>query len=599
MLWYLAWLSAFVFLIQLIPPKRGAHSKAAQTVANATYHFLSGRCGRQGQPSFGSSVLALADMPGVTEALGFENGTTSADVVVGAKLLNNMKASFQNELSSNSQRTTEGRRITEATASTMYSPGMNQAAVERMTGISSHIFSRGGQLKSANLSADRTQASSSLPVSKNEHAYPLKEVWAWYHGEDCAKVQIDKQTKRQYSRKIFVLPNGEDIHLDCVLHTKFCDRTTLAQSYMDSERHRELMQEDPKRKLTLKTAQECICDCIKDAKIHECLCPVCTGFRMKLQGWKKMRDEARKTENCDCPECVDGSAYRRASESSSDWRVSSTCGKVAHPGLENPADGLTPQLNLLRCSLLPRVMTARRKQELGAADGTADYYPYYAGGPCPECGWDSFAPADCPVEMNPEKTCTWTEKQEGMGPKGEAIYCSKTGTRRELMAAIKAEGAVFNNHMWLVQWNDLQARLDNETFYGETEIVIVSDWAATYSMSQHDVEKCSFGTTCNQYVALVLHSPQPRPEQGGGSRKVQCDVWRSWSQAKGAANWHQAVLREIVKYYKKGPVPRLARAKVKTDGQRSQYKGQRNLGATAELPHPDLSPETVQLCALL
>ena len=79
-------------------------------------------------------------MPGITEALGFENGITSADVVVGAKLLNNIKGSFQNELFSNSQRTTEGRRITEATASTMYSPGMNQAAVERMTGISPHIF---------------------------------------------------------------------------------------------------------------------------------------------------------------------------------------------------------------------------------------------------------------------------------------------------------------------------------------------------------------------------------------------------------------------------------------------------------------------------
>ena len=83
MMWYLAWLSAFVFLIQLMPPKRGTHSEAAQTVANATYHFLSGRCGRQGQPSFGSSVLAFADMPGITEALGFENGITSADVVVG------------------------------------------------------------------------------------------------------------------------------------------------------------------------------------------------------------------------------------------------------------------------------------------------------------------------------------------------------------------------------------------------------------------------------------------------------------------------------------------------------------------------------------
>ena len=41
-------------------------------------------------------------------------------------------------------------------------------------------------------------------------------------------------------------------------------------------------------------------------------------------------------------------------------------------------------------------------------------------------------------------------------------------------------------------------------------------------------------------------------------------------------------MKEIANYYKTTPgkVPRLARVKVKSDGQRSQYKGELNLGAT-------------------
>jgi hypothetical protein len=44
----------------------------------------------------------------------------------------------------------------------------------------------------------------------------------------------------------------------------------------------------------------------------------------------------------------------------------------------------------------------------------------------------------------------------------------------------------------------------------------------------------------------------------------------------------------IANHYKTGRVPGLKRLLVSTDGQRSQFKGRINLGATAELPHANL-----------
>jgi hypothetical protein len=48
------------------------------------------------QPTFGASVLAFADKPGVCDALGFSEATPSIDIVTGASLLSNMKETFTN-----------------------------------------------------------------------------------------------------------------------------------------------------------------------------------------------------------------------------------------------------------------------------------------------------------------------------------------------------------------------------------------------------------------------------------------------------------------------------------------------------------------------
>ena len=123
---------------------------------------------------------------------------------------------------------------------------------------------------------------------------------------------------------------------------------------------------------------------------------------------------------------------------------------------------------------------------------------------------------------------------------------------------------------------------------------------------------CEHGTTSNQLVALVLHSPGP--QRDGEERVVQCDYWRFWSNSKGNAAQHHMAMRQIADFYKYGGprpgaasagerlgegdlgevearrarrsplVPGLKRLHVWSDGQRSQYKGEKNFGRNAEWP---------------
>jgi hypothetical protein len=181
-------------------------------------------------------------------------------------------------------------------------------------------------------------------------------------------------------------------------------------------------------------------------QIKECMCPYCSGFRYKLEAWQSFRSALKCTESCFCAPCQDpGSPWRQASKSPSDYRAAMTCGKVAHPGLELPSSpDVTPSFVRLECSLLPKT------RKVG---GTNEPYTYPEHtNLCTECGWDAVAPPNCPVDMS-DKPVTWTEKQEGKGPNGEAVYCDKTGTRRELLEAIRREGRkVSSLYVPTAQW---------------------------------------------------------------------------------------------------------------------------------------------------
>ena len=158
------------------------------------------------------------------------------------------------------------------------------------------------------------------------------------------------------------------------------------------------------------------------------MCPFCSGMRYKLEAWEK----DRTANPCSCAACSNAdSPWRQASKSPSDHRGAVTCGKIPHRGLELPSQpSVTPEFVHLKCSTLPKTHKV---------DGEEVSYTYPEHiNPCEQCGWGKIAPSDCAYAASNEPV-TWTEKQDGMGPDGEAIYCDYIGTRRELVEAIQRD----------------------------------------------------------------------------------------------------------------------------------------------------------------
>ena len=100
-----------------------------------------------------------------------------------------------------------------------------------------------------------------------------------------------------------------------------------------------------------------------------------------------------------------------------------------------------------------------------------------------------------------------------------------------------------SHRRFLKEFAAVQGRLDLMTLKPGREIGVVVDFAANYEMEQRAVgsTKCEHGTTCSQYVALVIHHIST---SDGIERK--CDVFRAWSEETGSAAIHDAMLREIV-----------------------------------------------------
>ena len=107
------------------------------------------------------------------------------------------------------------------------------------------------------------------------------------------------------------------------------------------------------------------------------------------------------------------------------------------------------------------------------------------------------------------------------------------GTRAELVDYIREKAAQWPYHRWVKDWMKWQSKVNIATFDGRTEILVLTDYAAVYEMKGKTSRTCEHGTTCNQLVALVLHSPSATLP--GEERKVQCDYWRFWSNQKGNA----------------------------------------------------------------
>ena len=77
-------------------------------------------------------------------------------------------------------------------------------------------------------------------------------------------MQINKDTKRQFSRRNFILPDGDSVPLKCEHRIRFCSKGQLANDFMESELFKELKREG--YSISERKAQACICYCIKEVR---------------------------------------------------------------------------------------------------------------------------------------------------------------------------------------------------------------------------------------------------------------------------------------------------------------------------------------------
>ena len=339
----------------------------------------------------------------------------------------------------------------------------------------------------------------------------------------------------------------------------------------------------------------CICPCMKEEKRHECACPFCTAMQHRLKAWHMQRSSWHKNGTCSCElDCQNPeSTWRCASKGFSSFEEALLCECQSHVGLELPhAPTCPPLFRRLNCCLLPRsggryLPDGPQNRRVNSITGAVTEARTQRI-PCSTCSWSNRFPLHrrCKDEYNSEPA-TWKKRKKidvGCG-RVEDRYVDHTGTRAELLQEIEDSAQEFFYHRWVMAWTRWQYKLDISTFDASTEILVLTDFAAVYEMKGKDVGTCEHGISSHQLVALVLYNPGPVATEEGPEREVKCDYWRIWSNQKGNAPFHDQAMREIANYYvRSGKVPALGRLKVYSDGQRSQYKGEKNFGRMVEWP---------------
>ena len=491
------------------------------------------------------------------------------DEAAAAQLLSNLRSFVTDKLATRGPRPTALQAKANVLAEALVSDDLNVAAAIRLTGLSRNELSKGKNAAKDNAERGRHEQTLLPERAVRKDAVDLDWVWEWFHTH-CPNVEPDKSRKFAYSKKRAKVA-GKVRDLVCELRILKAPRFEVVEDFLNSPEYANFVKETG-LSLHPKTVLKCICPCMKEDKRHECACPICTSMHHRLDAWNKQRsgwhsDDAPCSCGLDCSNS--SSAWRQASRGFGAFMDAVACRRQSHPGLELPhAPDSPPLLRCVECCTMP------------SARG---HHPAHVT-PCTCCGWDVKFGGGCPAEQT-EDECVWkrpTEVDAGNG-RTEVRYVEHTGTRNGLLNEIREATPQFLYHQWVREFTKWQFKLDIATF-NPHEIVILTDFAAIYEMKGHDVANSEHGISCNQLVALVLHSPAPRATEAGPEREVVCDYWRVWGNQKGDANYHQSVVRQIARHYK-STLPDLRRVKIWSDGQRAQYKGRMNFGRMVDWPN--------------
>ena len=273
------------------------------------------------------------------------------------------------------------------------------SAVERLFGMS-----RAQQRHGIQLHEQRSRNEGpGIVLKRQPHSFgpkallDLEFVYDWFHN-DCPLVEVDKSRRGTYQNRKCRCA-GKDRRLFCHRRIRNGTKKQLAASFLGSDVYSDWRKRNANREIPLKTAQSCICFCIKEAKLNECACMMCVQFRYLLKAWDKQRKDWHIAP-CRCTGCRSDkyAAFMEASSSSAAFKQIVLCPQKPYPHLTLPhLPNEVPHFYPLACCK------------------KSGRFPSHVES-CQECGWDKrlYNVHNC-VERSlaPASWCKWQQTETG------------------------------------------------------------------------------------------------------------------------------------------------------------------------------------------
>lgn len=101
-----------------------------------------------------------------------------------------------------------------------YDSDLSYLEAGEVIGIKQNLWASAGLLHKSNSTCSKADIQPCLPEELHADRLPWDEVYDWFHSEECHKVDINKQTKREYHRKKFEF---HGIHKNLVCEHRVCE----------------------------------------------------------------------------------------------------------------------------------------------------------------------------------------------------------------------------------------------------------------------------------------------------------------------------------------------------------------------------------------
>ena len=235
-----------------------------------------------------------------------EERPLTADERAEVLVLNNLRKLVLSVSSGQGTKTVQQQTMLDCIAAAVMSTQVAEerltSAVMRTTGLSRIQQARGLQL--VMLKEQGNAMILRMPRAPHSHGSKAKKdldfVYDWFHN-DCPLVEVDKSKRNCYRRKIANVA-GKTRRLTCQRRIMTGTKKSLVESFLSSDIYSNWCSRSSMR-IGEKTAKGCICPCIKEATLLDCVCPMCVEFRYLLKAWHTQRQVWHQATPCRCSGC--------------------------------------------------------------------------------------------------------------------------------------------------------------------------------------------------------------------------------------------------------------------------------------------------------